>query len=408
EGNPGNNVLPRIPALREVYCHPVVDGALRSILGDGYYMPPHRHCHHNPPGSPGQTMHIDSWSRRRHTTRMVMVFYYPQDTPAERGPTSVVRASHPYNDRPEGDPRWDETKLVGDAGTVVLVHYDIWHRGTPNETDDPRYMMKFLFSRMDEPTAATWDASGDAWADDPDIHSTMRETLWNWHTGSPGSAGTAGAGDVDTLVARLGAESETDALDAAYEVAGAGEAAVGRLMGALADDNDRVWRGAGYALGAIGEPALEALSSEVASDDAERRARAAAVIGDIGLPAASTTSALVDLLKDDDKTVRQTAANALGIVAQGSGEPILPLIEALGDGDEWVRRHASVSIAQLAPSMNGELDALLPALDDENRYVRANTMFALQRSGSPRAQERLIEELTLARWCPTTTRETTF
>ena len=84
------------------------------------------------------------------------------------------------------------------------------------------------------------------------------------------------------------------------------------------------------------------------------------------------------------------------------------LIEALGDGDEWVRRHASVSIAQLAPSMNGELDALFPALDDENRYVRANTMFALQRSGSARAQERLIEELTLARWCPTTTRETTF
>ena len=68
EGNPGNNVLPRIPELREVYRHPAVDGALRSVLGDGYYMHPHRHCHHNVPGSAGQQMHIDSWTRRRHTT----------------------------------------------------------------------------------------------------------------------------------------------------------------------------------------------------------------------------------------------------------------------------------------------------------------------------------------------------
>ena len=391
-----------------MYCHPVVDGALRSIIGDGYYMHPHRHCHHNPPGSPGQTMHIDSWARRRHTTRMVMVFYYPQDTPAERGPTGVVRASHPYNDRPEGDPRWDETKLVGDAGTVVLVHYDIWHRGTPNETDEPRYMMKFLFSRLDEPTAPTWDANGEAWVDDTGFHPAMRETLWNWHTGSPKSAGSAGAGDVDELVGRLGAESETDALDAAYEVAGAGEAAVSRLIEKLRDDSDRVWRGAGYALGSIGAPAVEALAGELTSDDASRRARAAGTLGDIGAAARPATSALIDRLKDDDTTARQHAANALGIVAQGSGEPIRPLINALGDGDEWVRRHASVSIAQLAPSMNGELDAVLPALNDENRYVRANTMLALRRAGSERATERLIEELTLARWCPTTTSATTF
>ncbi|MBT7099917.1 phytanoyl-CoA dioxygenase, partial [Candidatus Poribacteria bacterium] len=252
EGNPGNNVLPRIPALREVYGHPVVDGALRSVLGDGYYMHPHRHCHHNPPGSPGQTMHIDSWARRRHTTRMVMVFYYPQDTPAERGPTGVVAASHPYNDRPEGDPRWDELKLVGDAGTVVLVHYDIWHRGTPNTTDEPRYMMKFLFSRMDEPTQPTWDATGDAWQDDTGLHPAMRETLWNWHTGAPNAAGGAESTDVASLLTGLGAESETQALDAAYEIAGAGADIVPALVDKLSDESARVWRGAGYALSSIG------------------------------------------------------------------------------------------------------------------------------------------------------------
>jgi HEAT repeat protein len=106
--------------------------------------------------------------------------------------------------------------------------------------------------------------------------------------------------------------------------------------------------------------------------------------------------------------VRQHAANALGIVSQESGDAILPLIGALDDGDEWVRRFASMSIAQLAPNMNGELDALTPALSDDNRYVRANTMFALRRAGTDEARERLLDELAVARWCPTTTRETTF
>ena len=408
EGNPGNNVLPRIPALAEVYGHPVVDGALRSVLGDGYYMHPHRHCHHNPPGSPGQTMHIDSWARRRHTTRMTMVFYYPQDTPAERGPTGVVAASHSYNDRPEGDARWDEIKLAGDAGTVVLVHYDIWHRGTPNTADEPRYMMKFLFARMDEPMRPTWHATGEEWRDDTGFHPAMRETVWNWHTGAPHAAGSAGADDMDELLPRLGADSETDALDAAYEIAGAGEAAVPALVSELSHRSARVWRGAGYALSSIGAPAVDALTAATQSDDADTRNRAAAVIGDIGLPAATATSTLIDLLKDPDTTVRQHAANALGIVSQESGDAILPLIGALDDGDEWVRRFASMSIAQLAPNMNGEMHALTPALGDDNRYVRANTMFALRRAGTDEARERLLDELAVARWCPTTTRETTF
>ena len=36
-GNPGNNLLPRIPELRNVFGHPVVRGALTSILGEDYY-----------------------------------------------------------------------------------------------------------------------------------------------------------------------------------------------------------------------------------------------------------------------------------------------------------------------------------------------------------------------------------
>ena len=59
EGNPGNNLLPRIPEIQQVFDDRNVRGALTSLLGEDYYMQPHRHPHYNPPGSGGQGMHQD-------------------------------------------------------------------------------------------------------------------------------------------------------------------------------------------------------------------------------------------------------------------------------------------------------------------------------------------------------------
>ena len=47
EGNPGNNLLPRIPIIQEVFDDRWVSGALTSILGADYYLQPHRHCHYS-------------------------------------------------------------------------------------------------------------------------------------------------------------------------------------------------------------------------------------------------------------------------------------------------------------------------------------------------------------------------
>ena len=50
EGNPGNNLVPRIPEIQKVLDDPNVSGALTSLIGADYYMQPHRHPHYNPPG----------------------------------------------------------------------------------------------------------------------------------------------------------------------------------------------------------------------------------------------------------------------------------------------------------------------------------------------------------------------
>src|SRR5437867_3697159 len=60
-GNPLNEIYPKIPELGELFAHPAVRGVLTSLLGLGYIMHPHRHCHLNPPGKAAQRPHKDSY-----------------------------------------------------------------------------------------------------------------------------------------------------------------------------------------------------------------------------------------------------------------------------------------------------------------------------------------------------------
>ena len=101
EGNPGNNLLPRIPLVRQVFEDAAVVGALKSTAGDDYYLQPHRHPHFIKAHSEGQSMHQDGGKRWPHRTRYLLAFYYPHDTPIERGPSGIVPGSHYFN-TPEG------------------------------------------------------------------------------------------------------------------------------------------------------------------------------------------------------------------------------------------------------------------------------------------------------------------
>ena len=49
-GNPGNNLLPLVPGIQQVFDSPPVSGALESLLGPGFSMHPHRYCHTTRPG----------------------------------------------------------------------------------------------------------------------------------------------------------------------------------------------------------------------------------------------------------------------------------------------------------------------------------------------------------------------
>lgn len=447
EGNPGNNVLPRIPALQQVFDDPVVRGALASVVGPDYIMHAHRHCHINPAGSQGGGWHKDSYwgyhKVRYHRNRWVMIFYYPQDVTLENGPTAVMPGTHYYNDRAADEQDEHHLPVCGEAGTCTLVHFDLWHRAMPNSTDANRYMMKFQFTRLSEPRAPTWNSQTRHWPANGSAPSTKHRVvwsrIWDWHAGSAsraeangqieqlsaslggtleqrlaatdalGALGEKAAPALDALLGALGDEAEPVRLNAAYALSAIGAAAVDPLLAALDDEREPVREHAAYALGAVGEDAVEALVAALSDARAHVRGLAAYALGDMGTSAGAAAAAALSALRADaDAWVRRTVAEALGTIALSPETSVPALAALLADDDDQVRFNAAYALARFGPQAAAATEALAAALSDENRYVQGHSTAALQQIGTPQAQDVLLHHLTAARWCPITTKETTF
>ena len=408
KGNPGNEILPAIPQLGELFTHPAVTGALTSILGPAYAMHPHRHCHLTPPQQPGQRHHQDSYEDdqnvRHHRARWAMAFYYPQDVDAQMGPTSVLPASQYYTS-PSQSERKDEVLLCGDAGTVTIVHYDLWHRATTNHSDRNRFMMKFLFCRMAEPTTPSWNCSNPSWRD-PVAGSELSQlwqSVWNWHLGNESlhesrngainfDASAAGTkGHAQKEVEHL---PESDQLRKAYRLSSQGENGSAALIANLAEEAESLHESnlaaphtnpsqliSSFGLSAQGALAVPYLVSWLTAEYWPQRAAAADILGDIGLPAINAIPGLLDCLEDESEWVRRNAVEALGNIAPPEAVPRLARL-LNDDGCHFVRHNAALSLAKIGPNAERALPALKEALVEENRYVRGNALLALTRVNS--------------------------
>ena len=414
EGNPGNNLMARIPAIRKVFDEPAVDGALTSVLGANYYMHPHRHCHYRRPRSEGQRIHKDDFTKRRHHTRWVLAMYYPQTTTEDMGPTAVLPGSQYYNwlrgpigARRHVDSTEGEVPMPVEAGTVVFVHYDIWHRAMPNLSDKKRFMIKFMFTRMEEPRGPSWESDQMDWVqDDGDGRHAMWAHMWRWHYGANnGDYAESGraVGEIPDLIKSLEVDSESTCLNATYNLATMGEPAVPALIDSLRHESEAVRRNASYALSAIGGPAVEALTEASQESDPDTRGTAVETLGDIGLPAGDAVPLLNKALQDESVAVRRHGAEALGTTSQLTSDGVDALAGALSDEDEYVRRNAALALARIGTSAQDATAALTTALEDDDRYVRGKAAHALHRIGSPLAQEALMHFLTTSQWCHTTT-----
>ena len=450
EGNLGNNILPRVPELQAVFEDPVVRGAFTSILGENYVMHSHRHPHQNNPHSDGQGFHKDSYwgyhKVRHHCPRWAMAFYYPQDAPLEIGPSAVLPGTQYYSTRiTEGND--GELALSGEAGTIAVIHFDLWHRAMANQTDKTRYMMKFQFIRLDAPQAPEWNVTDPQWKPEdinpatPAHQGTWRH-IWNWMAGESNGDATqsthgnlakhiaaldddddavrSGAADALGLLGESAAEAvphliqglrdayEPVRLNAAYALGAIGEPSVPQLIAVLSDENGPTRRMAAYALAAVGAPAVPALSEALQHTEDAVRIEAGYALAQIGDAAEPAIPALVERMKDECAEVRRYLPEAFGSIGPAAAPAVPALIDMLdSDDDKQARFEAALALAQIGPAASDAVPVLAQALTDADRYVRDNTIHALKRIDTPEAEAALFDYLLMARWCPITHRGST-
>ncbi len=398
EGNPGNDILPKIPDLYQILRDPAVDGALQSLLGPSYLIHPHRHCHHNPSGSKGQGMHQDSYENdqnvRHHRTRWTMAFYYPQDVSLDMGPTAILPATQYYNSSKQAYER-EEQPLCGRAGTATIVHYDLWHRAMPNASDRDRFMVKFLFTRMGEPRGPSWDQRDGTWrSEGTDPPADLCGRVYDWMRGTDATAAPT-AVSLESLRQALDAEAEAERLRAVYALAARGEEAMPVLLNALCSEaaarleanlaNEHTnpsQLDAVFALSAIGRPAVPHMVELLDENDWWVRAAAADVLGDLGTAASDTVPHLTCALDDEAEWVRRNAVEALGNIGPAAAEAVPALSRRLRDCESWIRHNAALSLAKIGPAAAEAVPALRKNIDDEDRYARANAAVALERIGA--------------------------
>ncbi len=484
EFNMGNNVLPRIAELQQLLDDPVVHGAVQSVLGDDYMLHPHRYMHANeplaeedrsleltgfeyqPPVGEGSTAN-SGWHQdgqcplgrfRHHVPRIAMIIYFPQDTPAMRGPTRVIPGTHLHallfdSDFPYG--------LVGDhikAGTCMLTAFDIAHGALSNRTDSSRYMFKFCYLRTRNPTGPSWDGGEVVWqAPEARLaqfdHHRAWSYVWDWMRGAPRLAGRTDAPTSDTgkWMGKLNGADQKARLEAIYELAAMGAEAIGPLRESLLqfaglgreipppydpyrkkpdrltpDDEERLVRhwndGAvvpqdeAYALGAMGEVAVQPLMDLLGHDDAWIKINAAFALGEIGEDAACAMPELSRLLSHELPQVARASLDAMAFIGTNT-RIALPSIRRLltvnnpdwqepspragWTGENQARFNAMCALLNSDIPIEEMDDLLIASLDDETGYVHAMALEALteRRDGEDRpGLRRALDYLMTHRW----------
>ncbi len=422
-GNLGNNLLPAIPEIQEVFDHPAIHGAMQGVLGANYVMHPHRYCHFNQQGSEGQNFHKDSYAGdeqiRRHRCRWTMAFYYPQDVTEDMGPSAVLPGSQ-YYETGESAHEQPEIALCGEAGTVTIVHYDLWHRAMPNRSDKKRYMLKFLFIRLDEPQTPLWKNDTADWHTlgngEESEHPELWESVWDWYYGKQNGnpANGVSSDEVETLIETLDNDNEKDRLNAAYRLGRIGADAVPALKQLLHSTSATIREYAGYALSLAGAPAVPMLIDALQTTDDSVRASAAFTLADMGKAAQEAIPALMHAAQEPSESVRRHATEGLGLIGQlvsedmDLSETVQVLTTGLSDAYLPVRDNAARALAKLGAIAEPAIPALVAQLEDEDRYVRFHAAVALKQIQIQEAQDALFNHLFTSRWCALTTRGTPF
>ena len=132
---------------------------MRSLLGANVGLPVLVSHHRTECPMDAQAWHHDADHVFGPDLNFLEVFYFPQDTPPELGPTEIAPGTHMGHHSRD----IDESGVLasGPAGTLGIHHQSILHRRHEITRSMPRHMLKFNYWRSSPP------AAGGDWVHEP-------------------------------------------------------------------------------------------------------------------------------------------------------------------------------------------------------------------------------------------------
>jgi len=141
--------------IENVFLNEHVVGAVRTLMGANFA---YKHCCNHRVECPHDDIggwHRDGGSIYGPKLDCLQVFYYPQETPIELGPTEVVPGSHQFFALQVRMAHYGKIRgavaTAAPAGTIFITAYHIWHRRTSASGSGTRNLLKYWYMRQTPP-----------------------------------------------------------------------------------------------------------------------------------------------------------------------------------------------------------------------------------------------------------------
>ncbi|HEY5663289.1 MAG TPA: phytanoyl-CoA dioxygenase family protein [Ilumatobacter sp.] len=172
-GDPWTQLYPAPSALGAVLRRPEVTRIVDSLVGPDARFD-HDFVHLRPPHDPTlQRLHADAVIDP-NTAFDIQIFYFPHEVRPGGGGTGFVPGTHLRRVHETQVGRYrhvrGERQWEGPAGSVLVFHHGLWHRGMPNPGHERRLMYKIRLNPT-RPQVRLWDTGDlEAALNRPDDH----------------------------------------------------------------------------------------------------------------------------------------------------------------------------------------------------------------------------------------------
>ncbi len=152
------NLVNKGEIFREVILSPLILDCVKAVLGTDFKLSSLNVRSANPHNQITQPLHADMAALPdEHGYWVCNTVWMLDNFTTQNGAIRVIPGSHTRKQLPQNvlvDPKAphpEQTLVLGQAGTVVVMNAHLWHGGLPNHTSKPRTALHAFYARGDKP-----------------------------------------------------------------------------------------------------------------------------------------------------------------------------------------------------------------------------------------------------------------